>query len=245
MNKWALFGAGAAILVATASYVAQFFFNLKYEISANTANWGEFGDYFGGILNPILSFLAMTLLIKSLRLQNEANTSLTQELKNNEKAEKIRTFGVLFFNVIDAQKSQLKELSVDLGWKKSTAPITGPGSILLIEKDVEFLRQFDATDEEISQYLCNIDHLDHIFSLLRSFYVAVKLVMEHLSDANGFTPSDRRKYYLSLINLTDFAHIRLIIMGIQFVKCHYSINLANNDEFLEVLSSVKLGIDLY
>lgn len=245
MNKWVLSGAGAAIFVATASYIGQFFFNLEYEISANTANWGEFGDYFGGVLNPILSFLAMTLLIKSLRLQNEANTSLTQELKNNEKAEKIRTFGGLFFNIIDAQKTQLKELSVDLGWDKSTPCPTGPSSILLIEKDVDFLRQFGATNDEISQYFRDIDHLDHIFSILRSFHVAVKLVIEHLSDANGFNSTERRKYYLSLINLTDFSHIRLIIMGIQFVECHYSTSLANNNEFLDVLSSVSLRIDLY
>ncbi|MFQ2624533.1 hypothetical protein ACK3YV_17115, partial [Aeromonas caviae] len=38
--------------------------------------WGQFGDYFGGTLNPILSFMSVLLLIKSVRLQLVANSSL-------------------------------------------------------------------------------------------------------------------------------------------------------------------------
>jgi hypothetical protein len=33
------------------------------------AVWGQLGDYIGGVLNPMLSFLTLFLLIKTLQLQ--------------------------------------------------------------------------------------------------------------------------------------------------------------------------------
>ncbi len=35
------------------------------------AAWGQFGDFLGGVLNPLLSFLALLAVVKNLRLQAE------------------------------------------------------------------------------------------------------------------------------------------------------------------------------
>jgi len=39
--------------------------------SNNTADWGQFGDYVGGILNPIVAFAAFYLLSISIRIQQK------------------------------------------------------------------------------------------------------------------------------------------------------------------------------
>lgn len=79
LNKY-IISAAAIIALVVASYVINFYFLLGYGVSQETSTWAEFGDFFGGVLNPVLSFLALVLLIKSLSLQNEANASLRKEL---------------------------------------------------------------------------------------------------------------------------------------------------------------------
>lgn len=52
--------AGAMVLVA-ATYLARF---ISFPISEEPTHWGAIGDYFGGILAPILSFLLVWLVIR-------------------------------------------------------------------------------------------------------------------------------------------------------------------------------------
>ncbi|WNU97463.1 hypothetical protein RSJ68_01470 [Neisseria sp. DTU_2020_1000833_1_SI_GRL_NUU_006] len=53
---WILGGAAvAAFLIILGLYIA-YFKNLS--ITNDSATWGTFGDYLGGTLNPIISFLA-------------------------------------------------------------------------------------------------------------------------------------------------------------------------------------------
>ena len=56
-------------------------FGISGDVSQKTDVWGQFGDYVGGVLNPILSFISIYLLISSLSLQRQANTSLVDEIK--------------------------------------------------------------------------------------------------------------------------------------------------------------------
>lgn len=71
MNRRILLAAFAlALLLITAvvlAYVSQF----GTERSASQDAWGQFGDYFAGLLNPIFSLLAFGALMYSLVLQHE------------------------------------------------------------------------------------------------------------------------------------------------------------------------------
>lgn len=53
---------------------------LKYT-NTNDQKWGEFGDFIGGTLNPILSFLALICLIQTLKIQNDALEKQKEELE--------------------------------------------------------------------------------------------------------------------------------------------------------------------
>jgi preprotein translocase subunit SecG len=63
------------ITVVVLAYVNQF----GIERSASQDDWGQFGDYFAGLLNPIFSLLAFGALMYSLVLQH------TESLKNQER----------------------------------------------------------------------------------------------------------------------------------------------------------------
>lgn len=55
------------------------------EVSSKLDNWGQFGDFFGGILNPIIGFAGILLLAFTLK-QNQIALNITaQELQDSRK----------------------------------------------------------------------------------------------------------------------------------------------------------------
>lgn len=63
-------------------YWKHFFSDLGYAVSTEAGDWGAFGDYFGGILNPIVGMATLVLVAITLKLTREA-------LAQNEKALKM------------------------------------------------------------------------------------------------------------------------------------------------------------
>lgn len=56
-------------VVAIVVVVGLYLFNFRGDLSLNADRWGQFGDYVGGTLNPILSFLALLSLCLTLAVQ--------------------------------------------------------------------------------------------------------------------------------------------------------------------------------
>ena len=70
------------VLVATiGSYILEFH---SSSISSDPAAWGQFGDYIGGVLNPILTLLNLVVLaylsLELVKIENKRNEWTLQEL---------------------------------------------------------------------------------------------------------------------------------------------------------------------
>lgn len=83
-------------IVFGATFLAFYTYNSTFawfKPPANRGEWGAMGDFFGGILNPLLTFFTMIFLIYSLALQQRelANSakSASETAKNNLEQEKI------------------------------------------------------------------------------------------------------------------------------------------------------------
>jgi len=74
-----LFIALGAAVVLIASY-AWTFHNLP--IDENPGAWGTFGDFMGGLLNPLISLFTLLVAIKVLHLQRQELKMTREELKN-------------------------------------------------------------------------------------------------------------------------------------------------------------------
>jgi CRISPR/Cas system CSM-associated protein Csm2 small subunit len=76
----------AAFLLLSTVFGVYWFYFRDLSISTDPAQWGVFGDYIGGTLNPILSFLTIILLAFTLILQlRQLSISSTQlELSHKE-----------------------------------------------------------------------------------------------------------------------------------------------------------------
>jgi len=226
-----------SMLLVLSAYVAKFYFSLGYKTSNNPEVWGQFGDYIGGIINPLFSFISIVLLIKSLTLQNEANITVRNELKNSERTEKLRTFEILFFNMINSQKSLFETLRID--------ECMGVEAVLKIEDEIEKLRKAEVSNREIKNYLEGIDIHDQIFGLSRSFYIMVQIITEKLSNSEGFSAEDRRAHFKALVNFTDFSQLRLILICIQFMDFQSTNYLRSSIEFKTVIEELGMSYELY
>lgn len=232
----------ALILFIYLTYFLQFYVSLEYKLSKDSAVWGQFGDYTGGLLNPLLSFISIVLLIKSLTLQNEANSSLKAEIKNNEKTEKLRSFEVIFFNLINSQKNLFDTFKIEISAKKT---LTNAKAVAFIEDEINSIRDKNGTDKEIEKFLNTIDETDQIFGISRAFYIIVMIITERLSDSEGFSFEDRKTHLKALINLTDFAQLRIIMICVQFMDYESARYLHRSKEFKNVIEELGLKYDLY
>ena len=65
-------------LVTIGFYIRYFY---KKDITQSPEIWGQFGDYMGGVINPIFGFISVVLLIYTIRQQQEALSLQREELQ--------------------------------------------------------------------------------------------------------------------------------------------------------------------
>ncbi|WBJ42267.1 hypothetical protein PALA42_03963 [Pseudomonas aeruginosa] len=91
-----LLGAAIYPLVIIALVVVKYISKFGSELSSNQEVWGQFGDYFGGVLNPILSFFAFAALLYTVHLQIESGNE--SEDRHSEQVFDSRLFQLLNVN---------------------------------------------------------------------------------------------------------------------------------------------------
>lgn len=79
----ALIAAALGLMLAPL-YVYFFLGNFHGELSNNPSDWGNFGDFAGGIIGPLLSFLSIVLLVITIHQQAEANEIAIREQNTSQ-----------------------------------------------------------------------------------------------------------------------------------------------------------------
>ena len=127
--------ATAVIMIIT--IFAFYFFNFKqYGLSPNQGDWGTFGDFMGGTLNPLLAFLSLIALLTTIRIQSQALQVSSEELVNSRKeleltrdelsktadaqqeqskSIKQQNFENTFFNMLDLYKDAVDNITIEKG----------------------------------------------------------------------------------------------------------------------------------
>lgn len=244
MNRY-IIAAAIAALLAVAAYWVRFSLLLDQGFSTSSTAWSEFGSYVGGVLGPILTFFTLIFMVKTLDSQNKANAALRDEAKENEKSEQLKSFSALFFNMIDSQKLLLEKFKIDFPVDSVKVAKRGVDAIMKIEAEINLLRGWGGSDQSICDYIEKTDSTDQIFGIVRAFYICVKMISDKLSDTKGFSLEVREDYFNTLINFTDFAQLRLVIMGVQFMDWEAARYLRKNSEFVAVLNAAGATLDRY
>lgn len=114
MNMLARVGFLIALVV-----LGLFVYQFHGPLSKDPQDWGQFGDYLGGILNPTFSFLALLALLATLGLQirelrisaRELKNSATALVKQNETLG-LQTFESTFFQLLRLHNDIVASLEI-------------------------------------------------------------------------------------------------------------------------------------
>lgn len=228
-SRLAIVIAAVSILASCLTYTL-FFANTP--ISDNPERWGQLGDYLGGTLNPILSFISILLLTRSLNIQSETQLATNTQFTEERKREIIRSFESRFLGLIASLGSSD---GIKICHKDNYGEIFtrhGKDAVKFLELLIEEMRDSSASDSQISDQLSSVDIDDDIYETCRRFYVCAKLINNHLHDCGGFTQQDRIDQFVTMINFTSIHNISVICMSIQYSDLPSIRYILGSSEFL-------------
>ncbi|HOY24708.1 MAG TPA: hypothetical protein PK002_16240 [Cellvibrio sp.] len=92
-QRWALLAALAAYVIFLAIYLLSR--DIPYvQVRADAAAWGQFGDYVGGVINPVVGLITIWLLTASLK-QSQKEMALTRKALQDAEASQKATEAAL------------------------------------------------------------------------------------------------------------------------------------------------------
>jgi uncharacterized membrane protein len=75
-----LFTVAVLLAIALCIVLAMFYNFYESGLSTSTEQWGQVGDYIGGLLNPIIATAALTMLVVSVIIQKKVLTTTEETL---------------------------------------------------------------------------------------------------------------------------------------------------------------------
>ena len=115
-----------ALLIALMLLLA-FIFKFGFTPSEDQGAWGQFGDFVGGILNPLFSIIGLLALLYTIVLQSDELRRSTKELKSSARALKRQNrhnarqqFDNNFFQLLTLSIAHSNSLSYGFGSSKKS-----------------------------------------------------------------------------------------------------------------------------
>lgn len=120
---WVLGGiAVAAFIFVLERYINNF---KTFPIANDSATWGTFGDYLGGTLNPIISFLALIGLLYTIHQQAQEMQATREELKQAAEQQhrqadifNLQQFESTFFSLLEQHNKVVERIEVESIYKE-------------------------------------------------------------------------------------------------------------------------------
>ncbi|EPB5916135.1 hypothetical protein ACRQPR_004460 [Citrobacter amalonaticus] len=176
--------------------------------SNDKGDWGTFGDFVGGVLNPILTFITIVMLINSLKLQREANEQLIKDERRQEKDVLLKRFEDGFYNLISSEREEFSCFTININGKeyRSSAAVSVLEEAIwaFIEKQID--EKGACEIEDVKNYINKIDEDSSmaIFSMVRCVYVVFKVVKDKC-------PEEHQDYYLDIfMNMLPVKLVNLV-----------------------------------
>ena len=110
-----------AVVVVFVAMLVLYFTNFGDTLLKDRAHWGTFGDFFGGTLNPLISFCTLIVAVKVWGLQK-------QELAETREAIKDQTFDQFFMSVLASHRAMSEQVWTANPNNQNTQ-LTGKGAI--------------------------------------------------------------------------------------------------------------------
>lgn len=219
-----IIGAGGALALLLIN-ISIFLFTDK------SSEFGAFGDFFGGVLNPILTFLTLFGLIATIVIQKKELKLARIEYEKTADALSTQAVEVTFFNILDLHHKIVDNLKVDINELKERGEYAGLAEDFILrfmkiskksvfegrgafEEILDFISYRTAhPDEVIERYKLIQQRHNHILGhYFRNLYQALKIIHSH--DEKVVSRKDKRKYASILRSQLSTKELALL-----FINC--------------------------
>lgn len=208
-----------AVIVTTILFSLYFIYFYFSNEEINAGSLGTLGDFIGGNINPVLTFVSTILLIETLSLQRKATSIAEDEaadakrtIKEQGNLIKTQIFESSFFNLINLCLEEYKNSTIEKnayanqGSKMRTYSYHGSKAFNFLEKTFSERKKKGEAPNEILASLDD-EHGDIIFNAIKTFSTVFGFVNEN-------APSDTHQRYISLATkLTPVPIIYLICIA--------------------------------
>lgn len=99
------------IITVIGSYFVWFHLVLDYKLSVNNSDWGQLGDFIGGVLNPLLALSAFYWLTQSVIVQKDELSDTRDILSIQSKTSEKKRFEDTFFAALDLHNELIKTIN--------------------------------------------------------------------------------------------------------------------------------------
>lgn len=147
----------------------------KYDISSTLAEWGQLGDFFGGVLNPFFGLISLVIISETLRSQIKA--SKKQEFDNQ------------FFSLLNLYDSILKSIESEKSEQGNVS--NGRYCFHLFYKNIVKT----AKEDKITIDLAYIKFFQEKGWVIEHYYRTVYHLFKHVKDGHDVNDIEKKKYY--------------------------------------------------
>ncbi|WP_230600249.1 putative phage abortive infection protein [Vibrio fluvialis] len=213
----------ALVLLLVNLYVLSF--------TDKSGDFGAFGDFFGGVLNPILTFLTLFGLIATIVIQKQELKLARIEYEKTADALSTQAVEVTFFNILDLHHKIAENLKVDINELRERGELVGLAEELIssfvklskkstfegrgaFEEILNFVSYNASTPQEvIDRYRIIQQRHNHVLGhYFRNLYQALKIIHSH--DESIVSNANKRKYASILRSQLSTKELALL-----FINC--------------------------
>lgn len=199
-----------------------YFFNFGWGLSGQTDAWGEYGDFVGGVLNPIAALASVYFLYATLKRQMDDNEAQSKRADNDLKI------------TMDSVEAQQKQIDI------SARQLRDSQAFKLIELYTRMTDRFTTMSGDKSG--------SNAFKALREN--ALKGMQEFLDHGQSAVPESLRSAYMQAAHdyfLGDQRHIQQFVTSTtSIIKTIESLEEANGNKiYMNLLKSQMTQDELF
>ncbi len=155
--------------------------------------WGQFGDYFGGVLNPLLSSLALAAVLVTLRIQaqdlktaQDENRQTNRHLNDQAMYIRLQSFESVFFRLLDIHLDAKKEFT----YSEGTIVHTGKFAFESTGKDFsdfeqETLANLQLPASEDEKNKITIDFEERFGNIFSTYFRSMYQILKYVDNYEG------------------------------------------------------------
>lgn len=245
--KYSTIGAVVIVAVVFCSYIGYLGIYNDLSLSTDSGIWGSFGDFIGGLLNPIIAGLAFYWLTQSVLIQKKELSDTQSVLADTEKTQRIQRFENSFFSLLEQMNTVFSQLnSPDHNQTISTNAVSRQSSSSKLSRLYKEVN--DSSPSIGAMFIVFRNNSSEINHYYRIIYQLLKFILTNNGGSDNYdksfdslllekrTPSE--KFYSNIVRsfLNKEVTFLLAINCINLEKTKFS----NGDEYINFHEFRKL-----